>query len=153
MLIVQSAIDSELRTFLETDLSARFRFEEGRDLDVAIKEILSNRDIFSFLTIHLPERHGLRLGNVGYYDGERVYHNYGLTIGREVPRKTVLYSCESLGIECYYDDRAKQTMQFSDHLPRLDFTYVNGYPSPMEFCTKIKKSFIDFQRYLINFDL
>ncbi len=149
MFVKRGAIGKEARDYLHSHIEGHFKYEEGNDLRAVIREVLRDRDIFTFLALHSERGQGLRLGNVSYWDDTRVYIHYGLTLNfDELPRHTALYNFESW----YDNDKIGEQMDL-----RLGWGISLGEgaepPSPEDFVAQVNFALANPKSYLIKLNL
>ncbi|MDO8508950.1 MAG: hypothetical protein Q7S27_04670 [Nanoarchaeota archaeon] len=97
MLVKKPVIEKDLRKTLNSNIDYKFRYKEGDNLESAIKEVLADRDIFTFFALFFKPRQGLKLGSMGYLDDSvRVEQHYGLMLDFEnLPRRLKLFMYET----------------------------------------------------------
>ena len=143
MKILQPALNQPSRTFLKDSLDKYFEFNKhGEDLNSVIKEILNDRDLFTYLVINLPENHGLYLGSVGYYDDIQARVDYGLTICSEIPRKINLFAIDTIypfNSRNLSGNEVTLWNLFPDHLIPYE-RYKRNIPSVEEFVKQVNES-------------
>ncbi len=140
MLVSKPVIYSETREVLEEHLRNHFQTPEGIDLDAVVAEILHDKDLFTFLAIHLDEEKGLYLGSMRYDCDEIIPVHYGLTLDFKVPRKSQIF---------YYRDKSierQEKISLCDIVP-----HHQGCPSPKQFITQINNVLKNPKDYLITF--
>lgn len=80
MLTKTPVINQDTRNSLKKRLEDHFQYEEGTDLDSAVKEILNDKDVFLFLATYFNKNQGLYLGAMSYFDDATVNVHFGLIL-------------------------------------------------------------------------
>lgn len=147
MLVKTDILSTETRRFLEKEFKKHFKHEEGKYLDSIVSEVLNDRDIFMFLATFLQERHGLRLGNMNYFDDIGVEIHYGLALNFNIPRRTVLFTFEEFGgiIE---EHLSVGGFRIPDYKERYLFS---GRPTTEQFIEQVNTVLINPKPYVYRF--
>lgn len=146
-------LSRKTRGLLEQKFRAYFNRGQGDDLNSAVQDVLSNRDIFSFLAAFLPDGQGLPLGKLELDSPSGLHIHYGLTINsnthwRDLPRKTFMYNYQSPSKHAgFYKE--KSSLIFGEGLNLYPDAVAREYPTPEAFLRNVNFALQGFNERLI----
>lgn len=151
MKVFVPAIDEKTRTVLTTKLADHFKYTEGDDLQAVVSEVLSDRDLFTFLAVFLADDTGLKLGTMSYWDDATVNIDYGLTIDfHNPPRQTKLFTAEYFGYTPVLSEGSRLNIMFPEEYLTSDVgRFCSNAPTPKDFVAAVNAVLQDPKQYVV----